>query len=273
MKLNYIQTICAISLIIVQQVKAQDSVEYALSPQIFSFNITIKSMVGGTFEVDSDTGRLTRIPAFESTLLTYDRSGNLTRRVETYAAKLATARYGNANLLNELAAAGLLGSGGARGWSLLAIADGAGGYDVVARKGSEELSLEDFVDVYAFAAIAAYNSNNTTNWKYTFSDGQIVSEIATMTGSGTYSYEGPASLALNTEMLGELSLSGTMTESGSEFRWYRDSADKSSQSHLPVSRGVRIAGLAGGPTVGGGEIWAAGTASIGAGRAVKVTGQ
>jgi hypothetical protein len=292
MKTRLLPLLCSIAAITGPSVSAQESepplVWYTLNPQTFSFNTTIKTMVEGTFVTEEDEdGKPVKVPAFESLVETYDKNDNLTRAVSTYASKISSLRYANAQFLAELAAAEVLPDGTARGWALFIAPasqtdgewdDANPGFEIVARKkGQADVPVGDFVSLELLSSVAAINSSVTTNYKYsTVDEEEIVT--ATATGKGSYSHEGAAYLTLVYGEEEAIVLAGTMTESGSEFWWNPDPADKSQLAYLPVSRGVKIAGLAG--FGGGGSeesefeesasvVWATGTASVGSTKAIK----
>jgi hypothetical protein len=61
-----------------------------------------------------------------------------------------------------------------------------------------------------------------------------------------------------------------MTERGSEFRWYPDMSDKTSQDPILLSGGVRITGIVGSsdPEDSTDRVFVTGSASLGATRAI-----
>lgn len=295
MKNRLLPLLCSLAALIAHSASAQEQepnlVWYTLSPQTFSFNTTIKTTVEGTFvtEEDPDTGKPVKVPSFESFVETYDKNDNLTREVSTYASKISSRRYANAQLLADLARAGELpNSTTASGWALFIVPvsqtdgewdDANPGFEIVARKKgeAEDVPLGDFVSLELAGGVAAINSSVTTNYKYSTVDEEVIA-TATASGKGSYSQEGAAYLQLAIGEEETIFMAGTMTESGSEFWWNPDPADKSQLAYLPVSRGVKITGLAG---FGGAEsdpeseeysgpgLWATGSASVGSTKAIK----
>lgn len=260
---------------------AQEFVEYTTGAHSVTIALTLKTTVPGTFEIDPETGAKAidpetgkPIPAYESSFSNYDKNGNITKDTFTYVAKVLSQKYGNAELLRELAANGLLdpNSTSPSGWTLLATNASADPtatvYNLIARKkGFDDVALE--INLSALDKVPSYTSTDINTYSYN-ADGDPTS---TATGSGSYSSEGLVDISFN--LSGEQgapsdTLTGIFSETGSEFRWYADPADKSVQQKLYISKGAKITGLAGEITGGETFYFAVGTASIGAGKAVKV---
>ena len=257
---------------------AQEFVEYTTSPQSFTIALTLKTTVPGTFEIDPETGAKAidpetgkPIPAYDSYSTAYDKDGNPTKETSTRASKVVTQKYGNAELLREMAANGLLdpNSTSPSGWTLLAFTDGVSPdalnwYTIYAfKRGFEPVFLE--ITPSASEMARAENSTSINTYKYTLEGDSTI----TATGSGSYTSEGTVTVRLGPEDSAD-TLLGTYSESASEFRWYPDALDKSTQNTLYISKGAKITGLAGQITRDEGPSFAVGTATIGAAKAVKV---
>lgn len=230
--------------------QAQDQT-YELSPQAITFALTTKSFVGGTFEVDPDTGKLTKIPAFSSEVETLDKAGNVVRRVSTEAAKAVTGRLGNAQIL--AAVLDSLPDGVASGWSIVVKNDEEGTPGIWAiKKNQDDVSLRDVIAVSAPDS-GAYSYVQTYTASYD-NEGSVTRESTTFTASGTN--EGPISMTFaGAELLGSL------VQPFRGVTYNPDSTDKSVVELAIVPGAGRVTGVIGsssneetGTTIYGGTV-------------------
>jgi len=253
--------------------KAQDWVEYEAGPQAFTFTATLKYAAPGTFFFDWDTGTYDKTqPQSESTADYYDANGNNTKTVYTYSDVPKTLKYGNADLIRELKDQDLL-DGTTSGWSLVAllIDDGGGNpsWDLVARKKvNGDLMDVPVGSIGTDLGFVTGTYTDTTTRKFD-ADGFETSVVQTI--AGAYSFEG--SLLIN---LAGLSINALYAEKATEFAWYPDITDKSTQSSIILSGGGKLtAGLGqttyDDPNTGGSyDAIISATGSLGKAAAVKV---
>jgi len=258
-------------------------VEYVESPATLTIALTIKSQAPGTFEVQSGG---VRVPSYESFKETFDKTGEVLLRDDyTNAGKIATRRYGNAELLRDLLNAGVLeGETSTTGWGLFSVSrgeEGSGEVTVEARKVvrgivQKQVDISELVGVYIEPIVSTFNFSETNTYTYDRTTGDLIGSV--MTGRGTFADEGTAYFTFagltdansGDPLAPAIYGAGSMTERGSEFRWYPVTTDKSEQSSILVSGGVRVAGIVGGSE--GDEssdpVFVSGTASLGATRAI-----
>ena len=149
----------------------------SVSNQAVTLALTTKTAAPGTFEVDPDTGKLTKIPAFESTVETL-KDGNVTKSVYTEATKAITGKYGNKELLESIKDDML--DGIISGWSIQVDSEGA----VLAVK-----SGQDSVDLSELLALSPAETEfgsyiQTTSNTYN-ADGDVTSTKVATTAKGT----------------------------------------------------------------------------------------
>lgn len=237
--------------------QAQDQT-VEISPQAVTIALTAKSFVGGTFEVNPDTGKLTKIPAFESVIETYDKNDNLTKSVTTYAAKAITGKLGNAQILPEVV------EGSISGWSIVLKSDEEGTPAVWAVKTANKVVVEeiDLSELISFETqtSGAYNITETYTAKYTPGSDEEPSELiegsekTTITGKGTD--EGPISMNF-----AETALVGSFVQPWTGLSYNPDSTDKSVLELALIPGAGRVTGVIGiaedeeaGSTIYGGGI-------------------
>lgn len=249
MKLEkYLILASAILIGAVAGLQAQDQT-VSISPQAVTFALTTKSFVGGTFEVDPDTNRFTRVPAFSSEIETLDKDGNVVRRVTTEAARAVTGRMGNAQIL-----AAIVDSldGTTSGWSIVLKTDEEGNSGIWAvKRGQDDVSLSEIIS-FVSPSTGAYNVVQTYSARY--NQGDLTSETTTYAASGTI--EGPISMSLlGTELVGAF----VQPYRGMTFN--PDSTDKSVVELAIVPGAGRVTGVIGsqedeetGGTIYGGTI-------------------
>ena len=203
----------------------------SVSDQAVTMALTTKVAAPGTFEVDPETGKLTKIPAFESQVETLDKDGNVTKSVSTTATKAVTAKYGNKEYLKSIEEQL---EGGIKGWSIVLDAEGLlmavnKNYDPVPlgiSYDSEELRVEIGTSV------------DTTINKYDAEGGQLSSEN---TKKATGSTEGKISF----EFEGD-TLIGTQVAPFTSLAYYPDPDDKSNQELAYIPGAAKITGIIGG---------------------------
>lgn len=253
--------------------KGQEWVDYQNAAQPLALGVVLKYEAEGTFtmEEDPETGKMVKVPAFESTVDTTNSNGDITKTVTVSAGTVKTLKYDNAAFLRDLASEGALnGDATPSGWALLVIFSGTedGSYEVVARKANNPESDVSLGTLTAEAFVSTYNFTETTVYGF---DSDGFPTTSTVTGSGRFTFEGPY-----TGDLGGIAISGYALGSGTEFRWYPDITDKSTQNSLLVSGPVKMSSIWGSTTYIDSrteteyEAYATGTVSLGAGRAVKI---
>jgi len=199
-----IATAAAISL----PASISQAVSYELNAQATTVALTLKFEVEGTFYFDTDeNGKLVKVPSYDSLSEKYDKNDNLVSSVSVQAAKVVSAKYGNAEIIKELAEADQLPDGKASGWALVAIPDGGGidgQYEIVARKkiDGEIVDVPVAVSVSITRGATAYTITDTIANKYD-KDGN---QTTTAGGGGTASYDGVVSV----EVSGNVSASATV---------------------------------------------------------------
>ena len=234
-----IAAINVVALLVSPKLTAQDSFE--AGPQAVTVALTGKFAVPALFELDENGKPVLdddkqKIPTDSTEVNTLDKNGNVTRTVQTQAQKILTFRYGNAQILQELKDTSLDGT--VAGWALISFSDGAGSYQLIARKkGLDDVDLGAALSISP--AVSSYTVVETTANTY---DKEGSPLTTTVTGSGTYVNEGTAEASV--DALGVV-LGGPCVENLADFRYYPDSTDKSSQEVLTLSKGARAPALAG----------------------------
>jgi hypothetical protein len=213
--------------------RAQDQA-YQLSNQAVTFALTTKSFVGGTFEVDPDTGKFTKIPAFESLVETLDKDGNIVRSVSTTASKAVTAKLGNAQIL--AAVIDSLPDGVVSGWSIVVKTDVEGTSGIWAiKKGQEDFDLSEAISVSVpETGAGSYVETYTATYK----DGELTKETTSYAASGTT--EGLISM----ELAGA-NLFGSFVQPYRGVTYNPDSTDKSVVELVYVPGAGRVTGVLG----------------------------
>lgn len=213
----------------------EDYVYYEAGPQTFSFSGTIKYAAPGTFEVNPETNKYDKtMPAFESTLDTTNKVGNITKSVFTSSAIVKTLKYDNAVLLKEIKDDLLDGT--TSGWSLVVYIDGeSGSSQIIARKkAGTEFNEVSLGSINPAGGVNSGTYTETTS--YTF-DSEGSPSGSTVTMSGKYAYEGAVECDINgTPFL------ASVTETGADYVWYPDKNDKSFQDSIYLSAGGKITG-------------------------------
>jgi hypothetical protein len=239
-------------------IHAQDTMVSITTPAA-TFALTTKSFVGGTFEVD-ENGKLTKTPAFESMVETYDKNGNLVKSVSTSAAKAVTGKLGNAEILNSVIDS--LG-GSIKGWSIVASSDNGNPVFMATKKGQDNVDLSDVLSADlpesgAYSDIATYTASYDT-------DGNVTKESTTLASSGTV--EG----AINFQVAGA-DLSGYFVQPYKGLTYNPDSTDKSTFELVNIPGAGKVTGVIGQGEDENGTILYQGSVSVAAasGKVVKL---
>lgn len=202
----------------------------SVSDQAVTIALTTKAAAPGTFEVDPETGKLTKTPAFESQVDTLDKDGNVVKSVSTTATKAVTGKYGNKELLESIKDDFLDGT--ILGWSLVISAED--GSLMAVKKNQDSVPL----DISATAPETSFGTSvDTTTNKYD-SDGMQTSSVNTKTATG--SAEGKYTFTiLNSELV------GSFVQPFTGMAYYPDSTDKSSQELAIIPGAAKISGIIG----------------------------
>ena len=206
----------------------------SVSNQAVTLALTTKTAAPGTFEVD-DTGKLTKIPAFESTVDTLDKNGKVTKSVYTEATKAITGKYGNKELLESIKDDMLDGT--SAGWSIQVDSEGA----VLAVK-SGQVSV-DLSEMLALAtAETQFGSYIRTTTNTYNADGDVASTKVATTAKGTV--EG----AFGFTILGA-DVVGAYTGAFTGLQYYPDNSvetpDKTNQDVAYIPGAGKITGIIG----------------------------
>lgn len=263
------------------------TINFVEGPATVTLALTLKSQIPGTVELDDagkpviDPDTKKPVPAYENFKVTLNKAGDPTKEDYLYAGKIASRRYGNAEFLRDLLAAEALGADetSISGWGIFSTSrgeDGSGETTLVARKTVRvtgqppetiEVPLGGLLGLTIIPIVSNFSFSETTAYTYDKS-GDLTLQV--MTGRGTFADEGFAYLdfaGLEGPQipLPATSAAGSMTETGSEFRWYPDPTDRSIQESTFVSGGVRINGIVG-SSEGSEDEWGVlmtGTANLG----------
>jgi hypothetical protein len=229
----------------------------SVSNQVVTLALTSKSFVGGTFEVGED-GKLTKTPAFESTVETLDKNGNPTRVVVTNAARAVAGRLGNKELLESIKDDLLDGS--ITGWSIQLSQTEDEGF-VAVKSGQDPVSLSDVISANFEGVGGAYSVVQTTTNRYTGEE--LTSSVATVTGRGTD--EGPVSFGITTPA-GEVAATGLYVAPWTLLQYYPDSTDKSVVESAYIPGAGRVTGIVGSASTEDASALIGGTISLAAAR-------
>jgi hypothetical protein len=263
--------LASLTLALITAASAQaQTINFIEGPATVTLALTLKSQIPGTVELDDVTGKplidpdtKKPIPAYENSKVTVNSAGDPTREDYLEAGKIASRRYGNTELLRDLLAAGELGDSetSIAGWGIFSTSrgeDGSGETTLVARKTvrvtgqspiTTEVQLGGLLDLTIVPIVSNFSFSETASYTYS-KEGDLTAQV--MTGRGTYADEGMAYMefaGLSGEALQSplpaASAVGSMTETGSEYRWYPDPTDRSFQESILLSSGVRINGIVG----------------------------
>jgi hypothetical protein len=202
----------------------------SVSDQALTIALTTKVAAPGTFEVDPETGKPTKTPAFESQVETYDNNDNLTKSVSTTATKAVTAKYGNKEILESIKDDLL--DGKTSGWSIVTSAED--GSVMAVKKGQDNVAL----DISGTSPEIEFGTSvDTTINKYD-SDGIQTSSVNTKTA--TSSIEGKYSLTI----LGFEAV-GSLVQPVTAMAYYPDPTDKSNQELAYIPGAGKITGVIG----------------------------
>ena len=203
----------------------------SVSNQAVTIVLTTKVAAPGTFEVDPETGKLTKIPAFESQVETLDKDGNVTKSVSTTATKAVTGKYGNKEYLKSIEEQL---EGGINGWSIVLDAEGL---LMAVNKNYDPVPLDISYDSEELRVEIGTSVDTTIN-KYDAEGGQLSSEN---TKKATGSTEGKISF----EFEGD-TLIGTQVAPFTSLAYYPDPDDKSNQELAYIPGAAKITGIIGG---------------------------
>ena len=203
----------------------------SVSNQAVTIVLTTKVAAPATFEVevDPETGVLTKIPAFESQVETYDNNDNLTKSVSTTATKAVTAKYGNKEILESIKEDSLDGT--IKDWSIVISAED--GSVMAVKKGQDNVAL----DISGTSPEIEFGTSvDTTINKYDADGNQSSVNTKTATGSteGKYTFT-----ILGSEAVGSL------VQPFKAKAYYPDPTDISIQELAYIPGAGKITGVIG----------------------------
>ena len=201
----------------------------SVSDQAVTMALTTKVAAPGTFEVDPETGKLTKIPAFESQVDTLDKDGNVTKSVSTTATKAVTAKYGNKEILESIKEDSLDGT--IIGWSIVISAED--GSVMAVKKGQDNVAL----DISGTSPEIEFGTSvDTTINKYDADGNQssVITKTATGSTEGKYTFT-----ILGSEAVGSL------VQPFKPMPYYPDFTDKSIQELAYIPGAGKITGVIG----------------------------
>ena len=236
-------------------------VTYELAPSAVTMALVIKKTAPGTF-VRKEIGgafELPKVAAYFNNTWTTGPSTSPTSFNSEYASRIASTRYGNAELLDDLVAEGVITN--KAGWSVVLkynavsypmtddngepLLDDNGNplegesYEPVLalRKGTEIIEV-DVQKANFVANPRAYAS--ASSWSIS-----IMTRTGVATGMGKHTTEGALSVTVISPTLGSVELNGLLLASSSDFYWYPNSNDRSENDYINVPGISRFTGLVG----------------------------
>jgi hypothetical protein len=222
-------------------IRAQDQI-VEISPQPVTIALTAKSFVEGTFEVDPETGKLTKTPAFESVVETLDSNDNVVRSVTTNAAKAVTSRLGNAQILAEVVDS--LPDETISGWSIVLGTDEEGNPNVRAvKKGQEDVDLSELIS-FETQTSGPYNIVETYTARYTAGSDEVPSELIEGSEKTVISARGTDEGLISIQFA-DADLAGSFVQPWTGMTYYPDSTDTSLVEVAIIPGAGRVTGVIG----------------------------
>ncbi len=195
-----------------------------VSDQAVAFALTRTTYIGGTFETDQNSGKLTKIPAFNNVVKKYDKSNNLIRQVTTRASQAVEGKIGNLQVLEAIKDVFLDGT--TSGWSIVVRYNQDGTYVTLAtKKNKADVDLSGVMPL-SLPPAGAYNEKETYQATYA-ANGSVISQTTVYSGSGAF--EGPFSLKINGD---QLFASGFMRYK--LMTCYENPSDKNTPTIVPI---------------------------------------
>jgi len=241
--------------------RAQAPVDYALAPSAVTMALVIKKTAPGTFERQEAGGsfRSPRVAAYSNDNWTTGPINSPTSFNSEYVSRIASTRYGNAQLLDDLVAEGVITN--KVGWGVV-LKYNAVSYPMTDDNGEpllddngNQLEGESYEPVLALRKgteiieVDVQKANFVVNtrayasafsWSYSFA---TRTEVATGKGSGTT--EGALSVIVTSPTLGSVELNGLLLASSSDFYWYPNPTNRSENDYINVPGNSRFTGLVG----------------------------